>query len=370
MKPGIPFFCLKIQHQRLENSIQESLRAVFDSGKFILGTQLRRFENEVAEYLKVPHALGCASGTASLFLAMRALDIGPGDEVIVPDFGFIAPVEAVIYTGATPVLCDVFSHNFLIDPAAVGMALTERTRAIIAIHLFGQAADVSRLLEIAEKAGIKLIEDCAQAFGAEHLKRKVGSIGHLGCHSFFPTKNLGGCGDGGMVTTHDSRLAEKILLLRNHGCDGRHLHQMVGYNSRLDEIQAAILRIKLRHIESQNRLRIELADHYFELLGNVDSLRLPGGAPEVFHVFNQFTILSKKRDAIARALQEQGIGNCIYYPLALHEQPSLLKRIRVADPCLRAKKLSRSCLSLPIYPELERQDVERIAKVIQKAVAN
>ncbi len=370
MKSEIPFFCLKTHHRRLEKPIQEGLREVFDSGKFILGTQLRHFESEVAEYLQVPHALGCASGTSALFLAMRALDIGPGDEVIVPDFGFIAPVEAVIYTGATPVLCDVRPHNFAIDPAAVGEALTERTKAIIAIHLFGQAADMGWLMEIANEAGLKLIEDCAQAFGAESQKRKVGSIGHVGCHSFFPTKNLGGCGDGGMVTTHDSDMTEKIRLLRNHGSEGRHVHQMLGYNSRLDEIQAAILRVKLRHVEVQNRRRIKLAEDYSEFLRNEDSLCLPANTPEDLHVYNQFTILSDKRDAIASALREQGIGSCVYYPLAMHEQPSLSGETRVVGSCLQSEKLSRSCLSLPIYPELERQDIERIAEVIQKAVAD
>lgn len=365
----IPAFDLREQHRMLADDLRAALERVFKSGRFILDEEVAALEREVAAFVGVREAVACGSGTDALHLALRAAGVGAGDEVVTSAFSFIATAEAVLYAGAVPVFADVDPASFTLDPAGVESALSPKTRAIVAVHLYGHPADVAALSSLAEKHGLALIEDCAQAFGARHGsargERYAGTTSFAGCHSFFPTKNLGACGDGGMVTTDDAGAARRLRLLRNHGNLGGYRHEIVGYNSRLDELQAAILRVKLKHVERFNRKRRELAAFYTDALrGRVQT---PACAAGCEHAFNQYTVLSERRDEIAAALDDAQIGNRIYYPIPLTEQPSLRGACRSVD-CRQAERVARQCLSLPMFPELAVQDAERVAAVVIEAL--
>ena len=361
----IPAFDLIEQHRALADEVRAALERVFARGRFILDEEVEAFEQEAAAFIGVREAVACGSGTDALHLALLAAGVGAGDEVVTGAFSFIAPAEAALYAGAVPVFADVDPVSFTLDPGSVESALSPKTRAIVAVHLYGHPADVDALSLLAEKHGLALIEDCAQAFGARRNGRCVGSTSLAGCHSFFPTKNLGACGDGGMVTTDDANLARRLRLLRNHGSPGGHRHEVVGYNSRLDEIQAAILRVKLKHVERFVRQRRELAALYTDALqGRVQT---PACAEECEHAFNQYTVLSERRDEIATALDAAQIGNRIYYPTPLTEQPSLRGVCRSVD-CRQAERIARRCLSLPMFPELPLQDAERVAAAVTAVV--
>ena len=362
----IPAFDLSQQHRSLEREIRAALERVFASGRFILSDEVAMFEQEVAAHLGTREAVACASGTDALHLALRAAGIGTGDEVIVSAVSFIATAEAVLYTGATPVFADIDPATFTLDPASAEAALSTNTRAIIAVHLYGHPAEMNALTAIAEQHQLVLIEDCAQAFGARYNRRYAGAMSRAGCHSFFPTKNLGACGDGGMITTNDQALAAQARLLRNHGSLGSPCHEIIGYNSRLDEIQAAILRVKLKHVETFNQKRRQLAAAYTNALH--ERVRTPICANGCEHVFNQYTILCEHRDEVAAALNEAQIGNRVYYSLALPEQPSLRDRSRSVN-CDQATGVARRCLSLPIFPELPIADAERVAAVVNASAS-
>ena len=359
----IPSFDLGEQHRALREEIDAALERVFKSGRFILGEEVSGFEEEVAAFVGTREAVACASGTDALHLALRAAGAGAGDEVIVSAFSFIATAEAVLYTGATPVFADVDPATLTLDPASVETALTPKTRAIIAVHLYGHPADMNSLSEIADRHGLILIEDCAQAFGARRDNRCVGAMSLAGCHSFFPTKNLGACGDGGMVTTDDEALAKRVRLLRNHGDAGDSRHRIVGYNSRLDELQAAVLRVKLRHVNTFNRKRRRLAALYTEALQK--HLQTPSCDTGCEHVFNQYTVRSHRRNELISMLDREGIGSRVYYRLPLTEQPCLRGVARSVN-CGQAARAARECLSLPMFPELAARDVERVAAVIRQ----
>ncbi len=361
----IPMVDLKGQYQTLKDEIQTALAETFDNTHFILGPNVQAFEKEAADYLGVKHAISCASGTDALHLALLAAGIGKGDEVITTAFTFIATAEAIDYVGATPVFVDIEADTFNIDPAKIEAAITDKTTAIIPVHLFGQPADMDAIMAIADKHKLKVVEDCAQSFGAAINGKMTGGIGIAGCHSFFPSKNLGCYGDGGMITTNDDEVAAQIKTLRNHGSSERYHHDIIGYNSRLDEIQATILRVKLKRMKAYNDGRRRAAHQYSDLLKNLVSPPHEDGKGE--HVYHQYTLLSDKRDAIMQKLQEAQIGCAIYYPIALHKQKVFAELC--ADVTLPVTDdVVKHCLSLPVFPELNDAQVKEIVSVIESAL--
>jgi len=363
---NIPMVDLKGQYGALKEEIDRTLVDVLESSQFILGPNVRALEEEIAAYCGVRHAVGVASGTDALHLALRAAGIGEGDEVITSPFTFIATAEAISYVGAIPVFVDIDPATFNIDPALIEAAVTERTKAILPVHLFGQPADLDPILAICDKYGLKLIEDCAQSFGADYKGRKSGSIGDLGCFSFFPSKNLGCFGDGGMVITDDDDLARELGVLRNHGSRERYHHSIIGYNSRLDEMQAAILRIKLGHIDTYNRRRFENARRYSEKLQGSQA-EPPHEDGKGTHVYHQYTILSGQRDRIHKALGAAGIASAVYYPICLHRQEVYAERLAgVSLPV--AEQCAERVLSLPMYPELSEEQIDRVCAEVLKAL--
>ena len=360
----IPMVDLKEQYHRLKNEIDGEIATALENTQFILGPNVNSFEQEVTDYLGVEFAVSCASGTDALHLALLSAGIGPGDEVITSSFTFIATAEAISYTGASPVFIDICADTFNIDPEQVEAAITPKTRAILPVHIFGQPARLNELQTLADKHNLTIIEDCAQSFGARYKGKMTGSFGLAGCHSFFPSKNLGCFGDGGMVTTNSRDVANKLKILRNHGSERRYYHDVIGYNSRLDELQAAILRVKLRYIEEFNKNRRRVAHHYSELLNDVVTVPFEDG--EGNHVYHQYTILSENRDAIMKALSDEQISNAIYYPVPLHQQ-IVYKDIVMGISLPNTENIAAQCMSLPIYPELSEQNIERISAVIHSA---
>ncbi len=362
---NIPMVDLKIQFETLREEIERGFRQVLDTTHFILGPQGRALEADVAAYCGVKHAIGVASGTDALHLALRAAGIGPGDEVITPAFTFIATAEAISYTGAEPVFVDIDPETFNIDPALIEAAITPRTRAILPVHLFGQPADLEPIAALCRKHGLKLIEDCAQSFGADYGGKMTGTFGEAGCFSFFPSKNLGCYGDGGMIVTDDDDLARTIRVLANHGSRERYHHSVIGYNSRLDELQAVVLRAKLPHIDAYNEGRRRNATLYTERLKGCD-VRPPVQDGKGMHVFHQYTLLSERRDALHKALGEAGIASAVYYPIPLHRQEVYRERFaHVSLPV--TERVATQVLSLPMYPELTEAQIDRVCEAIRKA---
>ena len=364
----IPMVDLKRQYQELRGEIDAAIAEVLDSTRFILGPNVHALESELAEYLGVTHAISCASGTDALHLALRAADLGPGDEVITTPFTFIATAEAIRYVGAEPVFVDIDPRTFNIDPEAVARAITPRTRAILPVHLFGQPADMPALTRLAEDHLLLLIEDCAQSFGAHIDGVQTGSATAFGCFSFFPSKNLGGYGHGGVVTTNCTPAAERLMKLRNHGSRIRYHHDEIGYNSRLDEIQAAILRVKLKRIDAFNQQRRRVAARYAEALADVD-VEIPFEDGIGLHVYHQYTVLTDRREAVMTALQEADIGHAIYYPIPLHRQVAFDNRDASPPNLPVTDAVASRCLSLPVFPELEDAQIDFIAERIRDALA-
>lgn len=360
MKP-IPMVDLGVQYEHLKSELDAAISGVMAGTRYILGPEVQALENELAGYLGVSHAIGCASGTDALHLALRAAGIGSGDEVITTPFTFIATAEAIRYCGAEPVFVDIDPRSFNIDPERVEAAVTERTRAVLPVHLFGQPADMTALMALADRHGLKVIEDCAQSFGAEIDGCQTGSIGLAGAFSFFPSKNLGGCGDGGLIATSDDALAEEIRMLRNHGrrVDG-YEHEVIGYNSRLDEMQAAILRVKLGHVDAFNHERRRVAASYRYGLGETD-FELPFEDGIGRHVYHQFTLLVPEgtRGRLQAGLRENDIASAVYYPIPLHRQPAFAQ-CRQAGDLGNSEAVAERCLSLPIFPEMTEEQIERV----------
>jgi dTDP-4-amino-4,6-dideoxygalactose transaminase len=359
----IPMVDLKRQYSRLKNEIDRVVGQALEQTQFILGPNVGKLEEEVAAYHGLPYAIGCANGTDALMLALRACGIGPDDEVITTPFTFIATAEVVALVGAKPVFVDICPDTFNMDPDQITAKITSRTKAIIPVHLFGHAADMDPIMDIAQKHRLKVIEDCAQAFGAKYRGQTVGTMGDAGCFSFFPSKNLGCYGDGGMVITRDDQIASKIKVLRNHGSAVRYYHSEVGYNSRLDEIQAAILRVKLPEIDAANDARRRNAALYCEAIKAKDIL-LPSERPDCRHVYHQFTIRTKNRQAIADALLAAGIASAIYYPVPLHQQDVFLKMYNLKESLNVSETCAREVLSLPMFPELTSEEIRQIADVV------
>lgn len=369
-QPGVPLLDLARQHRPLREEVAAALMKVYDSGQFVLGPQVVELEKHVAAYSQTKHAVGCASGSDALLLALMALDIGPGDSVIVPSFTFFATVSAVTRLGARPVFADIDPQTFNIDPAAVARLIDQRTRAIIPVHLFGQCADMQALLALADATGIAIIEDVAQAIGAEYRGRRAGSIGAMGCLSFYPTKNLGGAGDGGMLTTQRDDLADRLQLLRGHGMRPRYYHHVVGVNSRLDSFQAAVLNVKFAHLDEWSDLRAAHAACYTQLFteaGLDRVLGLPVTAPDCRHVWNQYVVRvpDGRRDALRQFMADVKIGAEIYYPLGVHQQACYQDLGYGPGSLPETERAALEVLALPIFPELTAPEqklvVERIA---------
>jgi dTDP-4-amino-4,6-dideoxygalactose transaminase len=364
---SVPMVDLKIQYDAMKDEIDTAVLSVLQNTAFILGPQGKALEQSVAAYHGVRFAVGVASGTDALHLALRAADIGPGDEVITTPFTFIATAEAISYVGAVPVFIDIRPDTFNMDVSQIGSRITKRTKAIMPVHLYGQAVDMGPLMEIAKKHNIKVIEDCAQSFGSEYHGKKTGSFGAMGCFSFFPSKNLGCYGDGGMVITNDQKLAERLQSLRNHGSKIRYYHDEVGYNSRLDEIQAAVLNVKFKRIDTYNENRRKNAVLYNSYLA-APAIQTPVESGDCRHVYHQYTIRLKDRDAVKKRLDDAKMSSMIYYPVPLHLQ-SAYKDLGMKPGSLPvSEQAAGEVLSLPMYPELTVEQIKTVADAVKKAL--
>ncbi len=406
---SVPLLDLDAQYRTIQDEVKEAVNEVLESQQFIMGPQVEQLEDQVADYCESPHAVGCASGSDALLLSLMAIDTGPGDYVITTPYTFFATAGAIARLGATPVFLDIDPVTYNIDPDQVRMFLEgkhplssrfdiapEQVKAIIPVHLYGQVADMDPLIELADEYGFYVIEDAAQAIGAEYKGRRAGSIGHFGCFSFFPSKNLGGYGDGGMITTADDELAEKLRVLRVHGSKPKYHHKIVGVNSRLDTLQAAILQVKLRYLDDWSDARREKAQRYRKLFEEADLVAPPEANEDPCgdrekrlrdallppkeveadpehggrHVYHQFVIRSASRDIIQNQLKEADIGHSVYYPVPLHEQECFSHLGYQANDCPASHCASLQTLALPIFPELtdRQQDyvVEQISEAIRK----
>ena len=368
---GVPLCDLQTQYRELEPQIEAALTRVLRSGQVILGPEVSALEEEVAGYCGVSHGVGCGSGTDALLLALHGLGIGPGDEVILPTFTFFATAGSVCRTGARPVFTDVDPDTYNLDPLQVESKITERTRAIMVVHLFGQCAEMEPLWRIAERHNIVLIEDAAQSMGAEYQGKRAGSLGSMGCLSFYPTKNLGTYGDAGMVVTSDPEWAERMTCLRGHGMEPKYFHKYIGWNARIDALQAAMLRVKLPHLDEWIANRQAAARCYDGLLEEnhlTHFLERPKVRPKRRHTFNQYVVrvADGERDALVRHFKSEKIGCEIYYPMPLHRQECLAYLGHVEGDFPASEEAARSVLALPMFPEIT---VEQQRRVVQSCVA-
>lgn len=364
---AIPLVDLKAQYQKIKREIDEVIMSVLDSQVFILGPKVKELEEKIAEYCNVKYGIGVASGSDALLLALMAIDIKPEDEVITTPFTFFATAGCISRLGAKPVFADICPKTYNIDPNIIKKKITSKTKAIIPVHLYGQCADMDPILEIAEQNNIFVIEDAAQAIGAKYKGRKAGSMGHIGCLSFFPTKNLGAYGDGGMVLTNDQSLAEKISVLRVHGSKPKYYHSLVGVNSRLDAIQAAILIAKFKYLDEWNESRRKNAQYYDALFADMD-LITPYAEDFNYHIYNQYVIKIRNRDKVREDLGKANIGTEIYYPVPLHLQKCFSELGYKEGDLPISEDSAKSTLALPIYPELSREQQEIIVETIRKSM--
>lgn len=360
---NVPFLNLAAQYEALKEELLPVVEKALASGHYILGPNVSAFEAEMAAYTDAKFGVGVNSGSDALTLALAALGVGPGDEVITSPFTYIAPAEAIHHVGAKIVFADIHPRTFNIDAADVARKITPRTKAIIPVHLFGQAAPLDELLAVTQSHGIHIVEDCAQAIGATYKSRPIGGIGAAGCFSFYPTKNLGADGDGGMVVTSDEALMKKLRMLRVHGIERRYYHDLHGYNSRLDELQAAILRVKLPHLKRWNARRAEVARYYTQNLDHLP-LEFPVTAKENSHVFHVYALLTDRRDAMQKFLADRGVPTIIYYPLPLHLQKVYGGLGHKEGDFPVAEKISKLILPLPMYPELTQQHLDQVVGAI------
>jgi len=346
-----------------QSEIDDAIHRVLNSGWYILGKEVSAFEEEFAEFIGVPHAIGVGNGTDALELALRACGIGADDEVITVSQTAVATVAAIELVGAVPIFVDIETGSYLMDPRQLEAAVSPRTKAILPVHLYGRPANLPAIREIARKHGLRLIEDCAQSHGASMNGMKTGAWGDVAAFSFYPTKNLGALGDGGMVVTRDSQLSEKIRQLREYGWKQRYVSNQPGMNSRLDEIQAAILRVKLRHLSRDNGRRQHLARVYLDAFAG-SCLRLPAGSPDCVHAWHLFVVGHQHRDGLLGFLRERGIGTGIHYPVPVHLQPAYRDRLSLRLPLPNTERAAAQVLSLPLYPELPVESVKRVADAV------
>ncbi len=379
----IPLLDLVSQYKTIQAETEAAVLAVLASGAYIGGETVRSFERQFADYVGVSECVACNSGTDALYLALRSLRIGPGDQVITTPFTFFATAEVISAVGATPVFVDIDPRTFNLDVAQVEAAITAHTRAIIPVHLFGQAVDMTALMQIAQTHQLYVIEDCAQATGAMWANQRVGSIGHIGCFSFYPTKNLGACGDGGAVTTNDPEIAAMVRMLQEHGSKTRYHHDEIGVNSRLDAVQAAVLQIKLRHLDDWNAARTAAALRYHDRLANVPGVVVPYAASGGQSVWNQYTIRvqengssgssadgENRRDRLRQGLQERAIGAMVYYPLPLHLQSVYQSLGYRAGQFPAAEQACQEVLSLPMFPELVEEQQTGVVYAIKEVLSD
>ena len=364
----VPLLDLKAQHAQIREEVLAAVTRVIDSQKFILGEEVQALEKEIAAYSNAQFAIGCASGSDALLLALMAAGIGHGDRVITTPFTFFANAGAISRLGAIPVFVDIDPDTFNLDPELVKTAIEshEGIRAIIPVHLFGGCADMDPICAIAKSRGIVVIEDAAQAIGAEYKGRRAGSLGEMGCFSFFPSKNLGGYGDGGMVTTNDPGLAERLKALRVHGCKKKYIHEWVGVNSRLDALQAAVLRVKFRYLDEWSGRRQENADLYRKLLAEAGAgVIAPQAAPyQTRHIYNQFVIRCRDRNGLQVNLKEAGVGTEVYYPMPLHLQKCFADLEYKAGDFPISEKLAEEVLALPANPDVSVEDIRYICRTL------
>ena len=360
----IPVLELKTQYAAIQQEVEEAALRVLRSTRYILGPEVQAFEEEFAAWNGVSHALGVGNGTDAIQTAVRALGIGPGDEVICPAHTFIATAGAVALAGATPVFADIDIDTFTLNPQSVEKAITPKTKAIIAVHIYGHAAPVIELKEIADRHGLYLIEDCAQATGCTVNGKHVGSFGICGCFSFFPSKNLGGIGDGGMIITNDDDFFENAQMVHNHGSKVRYYHDMIGTNTRLDEIQAAVLRVKLKHVNAWNERRRAIAAAYNKGLEGVAIT--PVERPNCYHVYHQYTVRVPERDRWLKHLNDNGVGAVIYYPIELHLQKAFANTVPAGFSLPVSEKAMAEVLSLPMFPELTEEQITFITDTFKQ----
>jgi dTDP-4-amino-4,6-dideoxygalactose transaminase len=369
LQTKIPLLDLNAQYQSLAGEIQAAVTRVLGSQQFILGPEVRELERELAAYCQCSEAVGCASGSDAILLALMACGIGPGDEVITTPFSFFATAGSVVRLGAKPVFVDIDETTFNIAPNLIERAVTKKTKVIMPVHLFGQCAEMGRINELAAGYEIAVIEDAAQAIGAEYNGRKAGGLGLIGCFSFYPSKNLGGAGDGGLLTTNDPDIGQTLRDLRSHGARKKYYHERVGINSRLDGLQAAILRVKLAHLDRWAQARRDNAMRYrslFEERGFAGShnIRLPEERADLFHVYNQFVVRARERDRLRTFLTEKGIGTEVYYPLPLHLQPCFKDLGHRGGDFPESERAAQEALAIPIYPELGEAAQRRVVDTI------
>jgi dTDP-4-amino-4,6-dideoxygalactose transaminase len=356
----VPLLDLRAQYATIKADVDAAVHGVLDSARFIQGPEVQALESEVAAYCRVPHGVGVASGTDALLLALKALGVGPGDEVVTTAYSFFASASTIALAGATPVFCDIEPDTYNLDPDLLAERITPRTKAVLPVHLFGQCADMPRIDAICGPRGLPVIEDAAQAIGAEWQGRRAGEMGALACFSFFPSKNLGGIGDGGMVVSTDEARADRVRLLREHGARPKYHHHLLGHNSRLDAIQAAVLRVKLRHLDDWHAARQRNAELYRELLAGT-AVRLPVARPAARHIYNQFVLATPRRDELKKHLAECGIGTEIYYPRPLHLQECFAELGGREGDFPVSERAARETLALPIYPELTAQQIAYVS---------
>lgn len=364
----IPLLDLKAQYATIRDEIRSALDRVVESQRFILGPEVEALEREVAAYSRCEHAIGVSSGTDALLVALMAIDIKPGDEVITPPYSFFATAGAVSRLGAKPVFVEIDPRTYNIDPNGIEARISSRTRAIIPVHLFGQMAPMKSIMEIARRHKLAVIEDAAQAIGAELDGDRAGSVGDLGCFSFYPSKNLGGFGDGGMVTARDPAIAERVRMLRMHGFRTKYNSELLGGNFRLDEIQAAVLRVKLRYLDRWTEGRRRNAAFYREALANAPGVVLPHELPNSRHIYNQFVIRSSRRDRLMSRLREKEIGCEVYYPVPLHLQACFRELGNKAGDFPIGEAASNETLALPIYPELTVDMMRAVSSAVSEFV--
>ena len=367
----VPFLDLKEHHRRIWQELKEALAPVLSEAQFILGSAVQRFETAFAEYVSRPFCVGLNSGTSALHMALQACDVGPGDEVITTPHTWISTSWAISYVGATPVFVDIDPVTYNVDPELVARAITPRTKAILPVHLYGQACDMDSLCRIADEHDLLLIEDAAQAHGAVYDGRRIGSFGKIACFSFYPGKNLGAFGEGGAVVTDDEELANRIRRLRDHAQHGRHHHVELGHNTRMEGIQGAVLEVKLRHLDDWNAARRRNAERYCELLADVPGLQLPAAPRPEAHVWHLFVVLASgaNRDAVCRQLGEQGVASGVHYPTPVPLQPAYKHLGHKPGDFPVAEDVMRRCLSLPMFPEMTDEQVERTASVLRDCLA-
>lgn len=379
----IPLCDVTAQFDELSDEITSAIESVARGGRYILGPNVKAFESEIADFTDCEHAVGVGSGTDALHLALRALGIGPGDEVITSPFTFIATTEAILMVGATPVFVDIDPRTFNIDTSQIEAKITPKTKAILPVHIYGQPCDMDAIMSLAEKHSLRVVEDCAQAIGASWKGKAVGSFGDAGCFSFFPSKNLGCIGDGGMVTTSSPEVYERVEMLRRHGGRVKYHHEEPGLNSRLDELQAAILRVKFQRLDEWNKQRYSNACRYNELLGSQKGIICPGEIsadgggyalastpnPDLTTVYHQFTVQVENRDEIQKSLSEAGVGSAVYYPVPLHRQKVHDNLGLRAGSFPVAEHVCTSCLSLPMFPHMTEEQIQTAAETLISAVS-